>query len=72
MAHTSHSRAFVFAVASMFLLLWQIRLMSFLFFQLHHAESLPAVFPAFTKTDALPLQKPQQETVWGAEERHEA
>lgn len=72
MAHISHSRAFVFVVANIFLLLWQIRPISFLFFLLHHVESLPAVFLAFTKTDMIPLQKPQQETVWGAEDRHKA
>lgn len=63
MAHISHSRAFAFVVASMFLLFWQIRPISFLFFQLHHIDSLPAVFLAFTKTDVLPLQKLQQETM---------
>lgn len=72
MAHVSHSRAFAFVVASIFLLLRQIKPIGFLFFQLHHVDSLPAVFLAFIKTDVLPLQKVQQETVWGAEERHEA
>lgn len=69
MAHVLHSRAYAFVVASMFLLLQQIKPISFLF---QHVDSLPAIFLAFIKIDGLPLQKLQQGTVWGAEERHEA